>query len=95
MTLIQAQHKGGAFKGPAKGQCLNCRDEQEYDLTVPVNREDLINVIEAVTPKADVRLTASIGRNRPKADIRLWYNYLGQVSPISQKFFYSAKHTLY
>jgi len=44
-------------------------DEQEYDLTVPSNRGDLINVMEAVTPKADVRLTASIGRNRPKADI--------------------------
>jgi len=40
-------------------------------LTVPVNRRDLINVIEAVTPKADVHLTASIGRNRPEADIRL------------------------
>jgi len=35
MTLIQPQYKGGAFKGPAKGQCLNCMDEQEYDLTVP------------------------------------------------------------
>ena len=41
VTLIQPQHKGGAFKGPAKGQCLNCMDKQEYDLTVPVNREDL------------------------------------------------------
>ncbi len=71
MTLVQTQHKGGAFKGPARGLCLNCMDEQEYDLTVPVNRMDLINVIEAVTPKADVRLTASIGRNRPKADVRL------------------------
>ena len=69
--LIQPQHKGDAFKGPAKGQCLNCMDEQEYDLTVPANRGDLINVIEVVTPKADVRLTASIGRNRPIADIRL------------------------
>ena len=56
------------FKGPAKGHCLNCRDEQEYDLTVPVNRKDLIHVTEAVTSKADVRLTASIGRNRPIAD---------------------------
>ena len=65
--LIQPQHKGDAFKGPAKGQCLNCMDEQEYDLTVPANRGDLINVIEVVTPKADVRLTASIGRNRPTA----------------------------
>ncbi len=27
----------GAFKGPARGQCLNCMDEQEYDLTAPVN----------------------------------------------------------
>jgi len=47
-------------------------DEQEYDLTVPVNREDLIIVIEAVTPKADVRLTPLTGRNRPKADA--WQN---------------------
>ncbi len=69
MTLIPPQHKGGAFKGPAKGQCLNCMDEQEYDLTVPANRRDLINVIEAVTPKADVHLTDSIGRNRPRAAI--------------------------
>ncbi len=38
VTLIQPQYKDGAFKGPAKGQCLNCMDEQEYDLTVPVNR---------------------------------------------------------
>jgi len=37
VTLIQPLDKGGAFKGPAKGQCLNCMDEQEYDLTVPVN----------------------------------------------------------
>ena len=43
-------------------------DEQEYDLTVPVNRKDLNNVIEAGTPKADVRITASIGSNRPQAD---------------------------
>jgi len=34
---VQPQHKGGAFKGPAKSQCLNCMDEQEYDLTVPAN----------------------------------------------------------
>ena len=40
VTLIQPQHKGGAFKGPARGQCLSCMDEQEYDLTVPTNRED-------------------------------------------------------
>ena len=65
VTLIQPQHKGGAFKGPVKDQCLNCMDEQEYDFTVPVNRRDIINVIEAVTSKADVHLTASIGRNRP------------------------------
>jgi hypothetical protein len=36
VTLIQPQYKDGAL-GPAKGQCLNCMDEQEYDLTVPVN----------------------------------------------------------
>jgi len=53
VTLIQPQHKGGAFKGLALGQCLNCMDEQEYDLTVPVNRGDLIRVIEAVAPKAE------------------------------------------
>jgi len=40
VTLIQPQHKGGAFKGPAKGQCLHCMDEQEYDLTVLANKED-------------------------------------------------------
>jgi len=40
VTLIQPQHKGGAFKGPAKGQCFNCMEEQEYDLTVPINKED-------------------------------------------------------
>jgi len=39
-------------RGPARGQCLNCMDEQEYDLTVAANRRDLIHVIEAVTPKA-------------------------------------------
>jgi len=70
VTLIQSQHKGGAFKGPAMSQCLNCMDEQEYDLTVSANKRDLINVIEAVTHKADGRLTASIGRNRPQADLR-------------------------
>ncbi len=37
VTLIQPQHKGGAFKGTAKAQCLNCMDEQEHDLRVPVN----------------------------------------------------------
>jgi hypothetical protein len=71
VTLIQPQNKGGAFKGPAKGQCLNCMDEQEYNLRVPVNRRDLLHVLEEVTPKADVRLTASIGRYRPKVDIWL------------------------
>ena len=50
VTLIQPQHKGGAFKGPAKGQCLNCMDEQEYDLTVPVNRKA---TLKAVIPKAE------------------------------------------
>jgi len=50
VTLIQPQHKGGAFKGSAKGQCLNCMDEQEYDLTVPVNR---MTALEVVKPKAE------------------------------------------
>jgi len=49
VTLIQPQHKGGAFKGPAKSQCLNCMDEQEYDLTVPVNRRDLIHALVSGT----------------------------------------------
>jgi hypothetical protein len=49
VTLIQPQHKGGAFKGPAKAQCLNCMDEQEYDLTVPVNKRDLIHALVAAT----------------------------------------------
>jgi len=49
-TLIQPQHKGGALKGPARGQCLNCMDEQEYDLTVPANRRA---VLKSVTPKAE------------------------------------------
>jgi len=44
VTLIQPQHKGGAFKGLARAHCLNCMDEQEYNLTVPANREDLIKV---------------------------------------------------
>lgn len=38
----------GAFKGPAKGQCLNCRDEREYDLRVPVNRREVLKWIEKV-----------------------------------------------
>ena len=42
--MIQPQHKGRAFKWPAKGQCLNCMDEREYGLTVPANREGLIYV---------------------------------------------------
>ena len=37
VTLIQPQYKEGAFKGSARGQCLNCMDEQEFDLTVSVN----------------------------------------------------------
>jgi len=44
VTLIQPQYKGGAFKGVARGQCLNCMDEQEYDLTIPANKKDLINI---------------------------------------------------
>ncbi len=45
MTLIQPQHKGGAFKGSAKGQCLNCMDEQEYDLMVPANKREVLRRI--------------------------------------------------
>ena len=83
VTLIQPQYRGGAFKGPAKGQCLNCMDEQEYDLTIPANREGLLHAIEAVTPKADVRLTASIGRNRPKADLEAETVRLGEGTAIT------------
>ncbi len=42
VTLIQPQHKDGAFKGPAKGRCLNCMDKRKYDLTVLGNRESLV-----------------------------------------------------
>ncbi len=48
MTLIQLQYKGGAFKGPATGQCVNCMAEQEYDLTVPVNKREVLKRIEKV-----------------------------------------------
>ena len=53
VTLIQPQHKGGAFKGPARRKCLNCMDEREYDLTVPANKGDLIHGVGAVTPRAE------------------------------------------
>jgi len=53
VTLIQPQYKGGAFKGPARGQCLNCMEEHVYDLTQPANKGDLIHVIEDITPKAE------------------------------------------
>ena len=50
VTLIRPQHKGGAFKGPAKGQCLNCMDEQEYDLTIPANKGEVLKrIISAKT----------------------------------------------
>jgi len=45
MTLIQPQHKGGAFKGPAKGHCLNCMEEQVYDLMVPANKREVLRRI--------------------------------------------------
>jgi len=45
VTLIQPQHKEGGLKGLAKSKCLNCMDEQEVDLTVPVNRRDLIHAL--------------------------------------------------
>jgi len=44
VTLIQPQHKGGAFKGLARAHCLSCMGEQEYDLNIPANKKDLINV---------------------------------------------------
>jgi len=51
VTLIQPQHKGGAFKGPAKSQRLNCMDEQEYDLTVPANKREVLKRIEKVVER--------------------------------------------
>ena len=39
--------------------------------SVTLDRRDLIHATEVVKPKEDVHLTASIGRNRPIADIRL------------------------
>jgi len=71
VTLIQPQYKGGAFKGPAKGQCLNCMDEQEYDLTVPVNKRDLIHVIEAVKSKAETLIYAGVSFGRPPWPTRI------------------------
>jgi hypothetical protein len=38
-------------------------DEQEYGLTVPFNKGDLIHGIEVATPKADVQLTAISGHS--------------------------------
>jgi len=55
VTLIQPQHKGGGFKGPARGH----------------------------SPKADIRLTASIGRNRPKADLEAETVRLGEGTAIT------------
>jgi hypothetical protein len=46
----RSPHKGGAFKGKAKSRCLNCMDEQQYDLTVPVNGRANITI-----SKCDVR----------------------------------------
>jgi len=46
VTLIQPQHKGGTFKGPARGQCLNGMDEQEYDLTQPANRKAILKTVK-------------------------------------------------
>jgi len=34
------------FANTILGQQLNGMDKQEYDLTIPVNKEDLINVKE-------------------------------------------------
>jgi hypothetical protein len=50
VTLVQPQHKGGGLKGKAKGHCLNCMDEQEYDLTVPTNKRDLIHTLKSSHP---------------------------------------------
>ena len=41
-----APDKGGAFKGPAKGQCLDCMVEQEYDLTEPANGREVLKRVE-------------------------------------------------
>jgi len=53
VTLIQPQHKGGAFKGPAKGHCLNCMDEQEYDLTGPANNKKVLGRMEELNEKPE------------------------------------------
>jgi hypothetical protein len=47
VTLILPQHREGGLKGPAKGQCPNCIDEKEYDLTVPVNRRNCYGYLQA------------------------------------------------
>jgi len=56
VTLIQPQYKGGAFKGPARGQCLNCMDEQEYDLNIPVNRRNLVHALISGTEKLQLKM---------------------------------------
>jgi len=33
------------LQGPAKGHCLNCMDEREYDLTVAVNSQRILTPI--------------------------------------------------
>jgi len=53
VTLIQPQYKGGAFKGPARAQCLSCMDEQEYDLTVLVNTRDVLRRVEKVEERGN------------------------------------------
>ena len=63
VTLIQPQHKGDAFKNKARGLCLNCISEQEYDLTKPVNKRDLIHALEAVNSKVDTLILSS--RKKP------------------------------
>ena len=46
MTLIQPQYKEASLKDQRGRVRLNCMDEQEYDLTVPANKEVLRRIEE-------------------------------------------------
>ena len=46
---------------------MNCMDEQEYDLTVPTNKRDLIHALKSSHPKQTIAqrfLSAETGQKR-------------------------------
>ncbi len=46
-------------------------EEQKYDLRVPVNKRDLIHVIEAVKSKAETLIYAGVSFGRPPWPTRI------------------------